>query len=227
MVACIEGAAMNEQWIEDEEGGMDPAAMQSLYAKTLYRLREGRKALLSQYGVAEEPQLLAKIQEGQVGEHPAYEHYLGALIMEQGRSQLREELLARFGGKAADAMPAISMHLMLQERLEELYGSRMSEPVRVAQDALLLSFETGLMMEIRCFSGDGFSMHWSWGEAELRLDTAPVHAGLPGYPWHVHRDDGEIVPIPSGMRDADPWETLSRLLDILLVDPLLEGYGQA
>lgn len=226
MAACIEGAVMNEQWIVDEEGGMDPTAMQSLYAKTLYRLREGRKALLNQYGVTEEPQLLAKIREGQAGEHPAYEHYLGALIMEQGRMQLREELLVRFGGKMDDAVPAISVHLMLQERLEEVYGSRMSEPVRVAQDALLLSFDTGLMMEVRCFSGDEFSVQWNWGEAELRLDTAPVHSGLPGYPWHVHRDDGEIVPVPDGVRDADPWETLSRLLDILFVDPLLEGSGQ-
>lgn len=215
---------MSEQFLDDEESGMDPAAMQSLYAKTLYRLREGRKALLNQYGVTEEPQLLAKIRNGEAGEHPAYEHYLGALIMEQGRSQLREELLVRFGGKAADAMPAISTHLMLQERLEAQYGSRMSEPMRVAQDALLLSFETGLMMEVRYFSGDEFSVHWSWGEAEFRLDTAPVHTGLQGYPWHVHRDDGAVAACPSGVHDADPWVALSRLLDILLVDPLLSRF---
>ena len=200
---------------------MDPSAMQSLYAKTLYRLREGRKALLNRYGVEEEPQLLAKIRAGEVGEHPAYDHYLGALIMEQGRMQLREELLARFGGKVADEVPAISVHLMLQEKLEEAYGERMSEPGRLAQDALLLSFDTGLMMEIRYFSSDEFSIHWTWGEAELRLDTAPVHVGLPGYPMHVHRDDGAIVAVPSGMLDADPWIALSGLLDILLVDPLL------
>jgi hypothetical protein len=214
---------MNEGLFDDEESGMDPTAMQSLYAKTLYRLREGRKALLKQYGVEDEPQLLAKIRQGEVAEHPAYEHYLGALIMEQGRSQLREELLVRFGGRTADALPAISLHLLLQERLEEVYGSRMSEPVRVAQDALLLAFDTGLMMEIRCFSADEFSIHWSWGEAELRLDTAPVHAGLPGYPLHLHGDDGTVVASPAGVHDADPWVTLSRLLDILLVDPLLEG----
>lgn len=217
---------MNEELFDDEESGMDPVAMQSLYAKTLYRLRETRKALLNQYGVTEEAQLLAKIREGEVGEHPAYEHYLGALIMEQGRTQLREELLARLGGKADEGLPAISLHLLLQERLEEAYGSRMSEPVRVAQDALLLSFDTGLMMEVRCFSSEEFSLHWSWGEAELRLDTAPMHAGLPGYPLHVHRDDGTIVAGPSGLRDADSWAALSRLIDILLVDPLLDGANE-
>ena len=214
---------MNVDFLEDEEGGMDPSAMQSLYAKTLYRLREGRKALLNRYGVEEEPQLLAKIRAGEVGEHPAYDHYLGALIMEQGRMQLREELLARFGGKVADEVPAISVHLTLQEKLEEAYGERMSEPVRLAQDALLLSFDTGLMLEIRYFSSDEFSIHWTWGEAELRLDTAPVHAGLPDYPLHVHRDDGTVAAAPSGMEHGDPWMALSRLLDILLVDPLFGG----
>ena len=35
---------MNEL-TDDMDSGMDPAAMQSLYAKALYRLRESRKAL--------------------------------------------------------------------------------------------------------------------------------------------------------------------------------------
>lgn len=214
---------MNEALLDDEEGGMDPSSMQSLYAKTLYRLREGRKALLSRYGVAEEPELLAKIRDGEIAEHPAYDHYLGALIMEQGRMQLREELLARFGGKVGEEVPAISVHLMLQERLEDSYGERMCEPVRLAQDALLLAFDTGLMMEIRYFCSDEFSIHWAWGEAELRMDTAPVHKDLPGHPLHVHRDDGAVVTVPPGMADADPWVALSRLLDILLVDPLFGG----
>lgn len=214
---------MSEELFGNEESGMDPTVMQALYAKTLYRLREARKSMLNQYGVAEEPQLLTKIRDGEVGEHPAYEHYLSALIMEQGRLQLREELLVRFGGKAVEAAPAISVHLLLQEQLEDRYGSRMSEPVRLAQDALLLSFDTGLMMEVRYFSGEEFSIHWSWGEAELRLDTAPVHAEVPGSPWHVHRDDGAIAACPAGVRDADPWRALARLLDILLVDPLLDG----
>jgi hypothetical protein len=223
MAACIEGENVNEALLDDEEGGMDPSAMQSLYAKTLYRLREGRKALLSRYGVEDEAQLLAKIRSGEIAEHPAYDHYLGALTMEQGRMQLREELLARFGGKVVDEVPAISVHLMLQERLEEAYGNRMSEPVRLAQDALLLAFDTGLMMEIRYFGSEEFCINWTWGEAELRMDTAPLHKDLPSYPLHVHRDDGTVVAAPSGMADADPWTALSRLLDVLLVDPLFGG----
>ncbi|WP_206047193.1 hypothetical protein, partial [Noviherbaspirillum denitrificans] len=159
---------MNENLFDDNETGMDPKAMQSLYAKALYRLRESRKALLRQYDAADEAQLRDRIRSGEIAEHPAYEHYLGALVMEQGRQQLRQELLERFGGNPSEGVPAISIHLMLKEQVEEAYAARLTEPVRVAQDALLMSFDTGLMMEVRWFSGDEFSVHWSWGEAELR-----------------------------------------------------------
>ncbi|WP_420474988.1 hypothetical protein [Noviherbaspirillum sp. ST9] len=208
---------------DDMDSGMDPAAMQSLYAKALYRLRESRKALLNRYGVSDEAQLLDRIRAGEVSEHPAYEHYLSALIMEQGRQQLREEMLVRFGSKAAEEVPAISVHMMLQERLEEAYANRLTEPVALAQDALLLSFDTGLMMEARYFSKEEFSLQWSWGEAELRLDTAPVHGECKGFPRHLHRDDGTVVEDPVGVAAEDPWEGISRLLDVLLVDPLLDN----
>lgn len=216
---------MNTEWTAEDESGMDPNAAQALYARTLYRLRESRKALLKQYEVSDEQQLLDRIRSGEVAEHPAYEHYLSALILEQGRMQLREEVLVRFGGKSEDgAVAAISVHLMLQERLEETYASRLSEPVRLAQDALLVSFDTGLMMEVRYFSGEEFSVHWSWGEAELRIDTAPVHHGLQSFPRHVHADNGTVIDDRLAVHDADPWIAFSRLLEILLVDPLLERH---
>ncbi|HZW23092.1 hypothetical protein [Noviherbaspirillum sp.] len=204
----------------DEEEGMDPVAMQALYARTLYRLRESRKALLKQYGVDEEAQLLERIRDGEVGEHPAYEHWLGAQIIEQGRQQLREEMMVRYGGKAPETEDAVSLHLMFQERIEDAFAARLAEPVRMAQDALLLSFDTGLMMEVRYLSVDAFSVHWTWGEAELRLDTAPVHAGTDR---HLHRDDGSVTEDPVGVCNADPWTGFARLIDALLVDPLLGG----
>ncbi|HYD60121.1 MAG TPA: hypothetical protein VEC35_07185 [Noviherbaspirillum sp.] len=214
---------MNEALVDDDEGGMDPASLQTLYAKALYRLRESRKALLKQHAVADEAQLLERIRSGEVLEHPAYEHYLSALIMEQGRMQLREELLGRFGGRPSTEVPAIGIHLLLKEQVEEAYASSLTEPVRLAQDALLMSFDNGLMMEVRCFSSDEFSIHWSWGDAELRLDTAPVHAGMAGFPRHLHRDDGTVVEDPVDVSDPDPCIAFSRLLDVLLADPLLEG----
>lgn len=206
----------------DDHGGLSPEAMQTLYAKTLYRLRESRKALLKQYGVSEESQLLERIRLGETGEHPGYEHYLGALILEQGRLQLREEMLGQFRGAPIGALPAVSLHLLFQERLEATYSGRLSEPPRLALDALLVAFDTGLMMEVRAFSSEEFSFHWSWGEAELRCDTAPVHAELEDFPCHVHLDDGRIVAGPAGIIGVEPWTAFCRLVDILLADPLLE-----
>lgn len=206
------------------EAGMDPAAAQALYARTLYRLRESRKALLRQYGISDEAALLEKIRAGELAEHPAYEHYLSARIMEQGRQQLRAEAMAQLGGNTESEVPAVSVHLLLKEQLETMYASRFAEPVRLAQDALLLSFDTGLMLEVRYFSSDEFSVHWTWGGAELRLDTAPVHTVLPSFPRHVHREDGTVTEDPVGVYDPDPWISFARLLDVLLATPLLQGH---
>ncbi|HYD95881.1 MAG TPA: hypothetical protein VEC01_11190 [Noviherbaspirillum sp.] len=208
--------------MNDLENSMDPSAMEALAARTLYTLRETRKALLRQHGVAAEEELLDKIRRAEAAEHPTYEHYLGAKIIEQARMQLREELLAQSRGAAEPEVPELSVHLAFQAKLEEQYGERLSEPVRMAQDALLLSFDNGVMMEVRYFSADEYCIRWAWGEADFCIDTAPVHPGLPGAPVHLHRDDGTTVEwtMPAG---PDCWTSFSALLDILLADPLLEA----
>lgn len=58
----------------------------------LYDLREDRKGLLAQYGAADEEKLLALIVAGEVGEHPAYEHYLAAKSLAHTRETIREQL---------------------------------------------------------------------------------------------------------------------------------------
>jgi hypothetical protein len=203
------------------EGGMDMDAMQMVYAKTLYTLRETRKALLRQYGVDSEIDLLEKIRCGQASEHPAYDHYLGSLIVEQTRQQLRAEIAAQLGGALSDEAPDLSVHLMLKDRLEAKYAQRMTEPVRMAQDALLLSFDNGLLMEVRYANAGEYAMSWSWGDAELRIDTAPVHAECGTAPHHLHRDDGTVTADPLTSPGSDCWLNFSRLLDALLADPLL------
>lgn len=61
-------------------------------AKLAFELRENRKLLLARHGAAEEAELAARIASGEVAEHPAYEDYLGAGILEQARLTIREEL---------------------------------------------------------------------------------------------------------------------------------------
>lgn len=61
-------------------------------SRVLYDLREDRKRILAQYDAADEQALLAQIAAGKVGEHPAYDHYLGAKTLAHTREVIREQL---------------------------------------------------------------------------------------------------------------------------------------
>lgn len=192
-------------------------AMQTLYARTIYALRESRKHILKTYAVDGEAALLEQIRNGELDEHPAYEHYLSALIVEQTRQVVR----AQASGQSDALEP--NVHLMLMERAAEHYGARLSEPVRMAQDALLFAFDSGLMVEARYLSKDEYSIGWCWGEAELRIDTAPLHLDCASFPHHLHDQHGAVRADPVSCAGSDCWHNFSRLIDRLLVDPLLEG----
>ncbi len=61
-------------------------------SKLLIELRESRAALLDRYGVADDTALFEKIRSGDIDEHPAYEVYLGAKLIESTREAVRKEL---------------------------------------------------------------------------------------------------------------------------------------
>lgn len=61
-------------------------------ARLLLELRESRRQLLARHGVEDEADLLARIRRGEVGEHPAYEDYLGARLIAGTREAIRAEL---------------------------------------------------------------------------------------------------------------------------------------
>jgi hypothetical protein len=208
--------------MDDEARAADADAMQAVYARTLYCLRESRKAMLLPYGVEDEAGLLEKIRCGEVAPHPAYEHYLGALTMGQARTEVKSQLMQQRSGAGAGVL----VHAMLQERIDRHYGHRLSEPVRLAQDALLVFFDSGLMLEARYFSQDEYALSWCWGEAELRIDTAPVHPDCATFPHHLHDDTGQLRADPVTRPGIPCWSNFSRLIDALLLDPLLERGGQ-
>lgn len=64
-------------------------------SRLTYELREHRRAVLAQYAAPDEATLLDMIASGALGEHPAYEHYLAARVLEQTREDARELLAAR------------------------------------------------------------------------------------------------------------------------------------
>jgi hypothetical protein len=195
---------------------MDPEAIENLYSRTTYLLRVSRKEILKRYAVDDEAALLEKIRTGEIAAHPAYEHYLSALILEQTRTQVQAEMIA-LGKDSVDEVPTISVHLMLKEGLERDYAARISEPPRLAQDALTLAFDTGLLMELRYFSADAYSIEWSNGEHDLRIDSAPVGTEA----RHLHGPDDSRLPAGLMCGGADCWKNFSELLDVLLRDPLL------
>lgn len=115
----------------------------------------------------------------------------------------------------------MTLHQDLKDRLEQDYGDRLHGPVDLKQDALLLSLANDTQMEIRYATPHEYSLAWQWGDASLRIDTAPLHAGLTTWPNHLHGADGRVHADPLTVPGRDPWENVRCVLDALLADPLL------
>ncbi|WP_296750947.1 hypothetical protein [Thiobacillus sp.] len=58
-------------------------------SQLIYELRQNHNAVLLSYGAADAAALLQQIQGGAVAEHPAYEHYLAARILDDTRDMAR------------------------------------------------------------------------------------------------------------------------------------------
>jgi hypothetical protein len=58
----------------------------------LIELKESRLELLERHKVESEPDLLTNIKSSAVDEHPSYEDYLGAKIIDHNRENIRTDL---------------------------------------------------------------------------------------------------------------------------------------
>lgn len=65
------------------------AAEVELLSQLIHELRQNRNAVLRLHGADDEAALLQQIVAGKVDEHPAYEHYLAARILEDIREAAR------------------------------------------------------------------------------------------------------------------------------------------
>jgi hypothetical protein len=117
----------------------------------------------------------------------------------------------------------MSLHLELKAQIEARYGAQLPAGVALKQDALLLQFDNGLVMELRFASAQEYVLGWLWGDAELRIDTAPLHPGLNSYPNHLHDEEGRVREDPLTRPGAAPWDNVCRLIDAVLADPLLSS----
>lgn len=117
----------------------------------------------------------------------------------------------------------MSLHLELKQRIDEQYGSQLDGEVQLKQDALIVLFDTGLAVELRYVDPNEYSIQWSWGDAELRIDTAPLHDELTTFPNHLHDAEGRLRADPVTVAGLEPWRNLQALFDKLANDPLLES----
>jgi hypothetical protein len=61
-------------------------------SRLMFELRENRAKLLSAQGVNDDEALLARLRKGEIDEHPGYEHWLSARILDELREAVRTEM---------------------------------------------------------------------------------------------------------------------------------------
>lgn len=113
------------------------------------------------------------------------------------------------------------LHLALKETIEQHFAADLAAPLTLLQDALQLQLRNGVVVELRFASTEEYSLAWLWGDAELRIDTAPLHHDLATFPNHLHDADGQLRADPLTQPGRAPWDNVRPLLAALLADPLL------
>lgn len=190
---------------------MEPRQAQELQllSRLAYDLRESRAGLLRHYEVGDEAALLERIVRGDLAEHPAYEHYLAARVLEHTRQAAREQMAGR-------QAPAVS-HLLLREHIEECFSGQLAGGVELTQDALLVRLCNGIVLTAYVAAADEYAFVWQRGDdaaTQQRIDTAPVH---PGMVVHRHLDTGRVVADTITDPAAAPADNLGALLAQLLI----------
>lgn len=64
-------------------------------SRLMYELRDNHNTVLAPYRADDATALLARIEAGDVDEHPGYEHYLSARILDDTRETVRTVLRER------------------------------------------------------------------------------------------------------------------------------------
>lgn len=117
----------------------------------------------------------------------------------------------------------MTLHATLADEIVSRFGDRLDGAPRLGQDALTLQFQNGLVLQARFASPEEYSIQWRFGEAEQRIDTAPLHPELASFPHHRHGADGAVRPDDLTQPGRAPLENLSAVIGAILSDPLLHS----
>lgn len=198
-------------------------------AKAIYELREQRGAILSRLAVDDEATLLERLGRGDLPEHPGYEQLLSASILHRTREALRQHLatsLSQYNGaeqNGAEGSRFDPTPFYLKPLVEDSCGSDIEGEISAMQDALLLKLRNGVAVELRVLSAEHYCFSWLWGEALMRIDTAPIPEDSGASKSHFHDADGHRLPDPITVPGDAPEENIRRLLGALIENPLLSS----
>lgn len=91
----------------------------------------------------------------------------------------------------------------------------------LCRDALIVQLRNEVALELRFADAREYSIGWRWGDAEQRIDTAPLHRDLATFPNHWHDADGRVQADPLTRPQDEPWANVRAVISALLEDPLL------
>lgn len=186
-------------------------------SKELYDARQLRKQLLTLAGCTCTEAMLQAISDGLLPEHPSWEAWLSATLLERHEHHLQARMDWRCRHPHADAEPeGFDDSTTLAGLLQLPEGF---EPPQHLPDGVALQGPDGLEALVRWVSPQAWSVEWSLGGAHWRLDNAPIaHPGV-GTGAHLHRPDGQIVDSPIAVDDT--MAPLQRIIDALARSPQL------
>lgn len=114
------------------------------------------------------------------------------------------------------------LHSALKDAIDREFAA-VVESAELYRDALLVRLHNQVTMELRLADANEYSIGWRWGDAQLRIDTAPVHRQLATFPNHLHDSDGHLRADPLTRPGDEPWDTVRSVIAALLEDPLLRA----
>lgn len=117
----------------------------------------------------------------------------------------------------------MTLHATLVDEIVNRFGEQLDGAPQIGHDAVTLRFQNGLMLQARFANPEEYSIQWHFGEAELRIDTAPLHPELSTFPHHMHDRHGKTHPDPLTTPGRSPWDNLQTVLDVILKNPLAVG----
>ena len=117
------------------------------------------------------------------------------------------------------------IHSILKDAIEAEFAQAL-ESAELCRDALLVRWRNGLVIELRFANAREYAIGWQWGDAQLRIDTAPLHPHLETFPHHLHDGDGQLRADRVTRPGDSPWDNVRVLVATLLEDPLLGEPGE-